>query len=120
MKSLLTILLASSLIFASRYEGSTLSSVVMVGGIIKAQNSPVDHKYPRKDCPICKGTGKYLSGDGIKMVDCGYCESPKIKQEPPAVSNPPKPIIRSSPPVCNGPNCPLPKTYYPPKRVFRR
>jgi hypothetical protein len=105
MKTVLPILLAASLIFTSRYEGSTLSSVVMSGGIIKAQNSSVDKKYPRKDCPICKGTGKYLSGDGIKMVDCGYCEPPKIKDVLPA------PIKTQTKPQCTGSNCPLPKTY---------
>jgi hypothetical protein len=23
---------------------------------------------------VCKGKGWYISGDGIKKVDCGYCE----------------------------------------------
>jgi hypothetical protein len=108
MKTVLPVLLAVSLIFTSRYEGSTLSSVVMSGGIIKAQNTSVDKKYPRKDCPICKGTGKYLSGDGIKMVDCGYCEPPKTKDIVP-VTVPPVKIQ----PLCPGSNCP-------PQRIYRK
>lgn len=113
MKTLSFILLASVLIFGSRYQGSTLSSVVLSGGIIKAQNSRIDHKYPRKDCPICKGTGKYLSGDGIKMVDCGYCELPKTQS---AIK--PPPIIKHTP-QCTGTQCDIPKAYYP-QRVYRR
>lgn len=120
MKTLSFVLLASVLIFGSQYTGSTLSSVVLSGGIIKAQNSPVDHKYARKDCPICKGTGKYLSGDGIKMVDCGYCEPPKTQ----SVTQP-QPAIKQVP-QCTGTQCDIPKVYqtppkiYYPKRVYRR
>lgn len=120
MKTLSFVLLASVLIFGSKYAGSTLSAVVLSGGIIKAQNSPVDHKYPRKDCPICKGTGKYLSGDGIKMVDCGYCEPPKTQN----ITHP-QSVIKQIP-QCTGTQCDIPKVYqtppkvYYPKRVYRR
>jgi hypothetical protein len=79
-------------IFASAdygYNGSTTAAVTLVGGIIKTQHIDKDKKYPRKECPVCKGTGKYLSGDGIKMVDCGYCE-PDIKAQihPPVIIKP--------------------------------
>ncbi|NBT07557.1 MAG: hypothetical protein EBS98_02025 [Chitinophagia bacterium] len=87
--------------------------MVLSGGIIKAQNSPVDHKYSRKDCPICKGTGKYLSGDGIKMVDCGYCEPPKTQNVTQS-----QPVIKQSP-QCTGTQCLVPKTYYP-QKVYRK
>lgn len=76
------------------YNGSTTAVVTLTGGIIKTQHIEVNKKYKRKECPVCKGTGKYLSGDGIKMVDCGYCESdPKGQSEseithPPAVLKP--------------------------------
>jgi hypothetical protein len=110
MKNLPLILIASVLIFGSRYEGSTTSAVVLSGGIIKSTHiEPADQKYKRKNCPICKGTGKYLSGDGIKMVDCGYCE-PDKKEEKVAKPEPQK-IIRHSPiilnniPKCNDSNC---------------
>lgn len=53
---------------------STTSVVCLVGASIKAQETPIVTKYKRKDCPVCKGTGKYRSGDGIEEVDCGYCE----------------------------------------------
>lgn len=112
MKCLSVILLASIFLFGSRYEGSTTSAVTLVGGIIKAQNSPVDHKYPRKDCPICKGTGKYLSGDGIKMVDCGYCEPPKTQSVV-------QPSTIKQIPQCTGTQCDIPKVYYP-QRIYRR
>jgi hypothetical protein len=56
------------------YQGSTLASVVLSGAIIKATHSESIKKYPRKNCPVCKGKGWYISGDNIKKVDCGYCE----------------------------------------------
>lgn len=52
---------------------SPTASVCLVGGSIKA-DEPVIKKYKRKDCPVCKGKGWYISGDGIAKVDCGYCE----------------------------------------------
>jgi hypothetical protein len=62
---------------SNRYDGGSAAPVVLAGSIVKnIGNEPVK-KYPRKNCPVCKGTGKYLSGDGIKMVDCGYCEIEK-------------------------------------------
>ena len=81
MKSLISLaLLGSFFLYTSYgYNGSTTAAVTLAGGIIKAQNANIEHKYKRKDCPVCKGTGKYISGDGIKQVDCGYCE-PEIAQ----------------------------------------
>ena len=75
MKYLFFPLIASVLVFGSVYKGSTKASVTLAGGIIKAKHVEENgKKYKRKDCPVCKGKGKYLSGDGIKWVDCGYCE----------------------------------------------
>ena len=78
MNKLILPILAISLLFGSnRYNGGSTAPVILSGSVIKnIGNEPVQ-KYPRKKCPICKGTGKYLSGDGIKMVDCGYCEPEK-------------------------------------------
>lgn len=76
MKTIYTIIILSSLFIANSPTYSTTSVVVLSGGIIKAKqliDNPIK-KYTRKKCPICKGTGKYRSGDGIKEVDCGYCE----------------------------------------------
>ena len=56
------------------YHGSTLAPVVIAGAIIKTSNIETVKKYPRKNCPVCKGKGWYISGDSIKKVDCGYCE----------------------------------------------
>lgn len=68
-------LLAISLLFgSSKYDGSTKASVVLAGGILKSRHVVDVKKYKRKDCPVCKGKGWYISGDGIKKVDCGYCE----------------------------------------------
>jgi hypothetical protein len=53
---------------------SSLSIVTLVGAHIKAKDTPINSKYLRKDCPVCKGKGWYISGDGIEKVDCGYCE----------------------------------------------
>lgn len=61
------------------YKEKSTAVVTLVGAYIKCKDSPIIQKYERKNCPVCKGTGKYLSGDGIKMVDCGYCEETKPK-----------------------------------------
>lgn len=53
----------------------TTAAVVLAGGIIKSKSSIViNKKYQRKDCPVCKGKGWYMSGDGIKKIECTYCE----------------------------------------------
>ena len=101
--SISTVLLASMLLFgADQYTGSTKAVVTLVGGIIKAKHVENNTKFKRKDCPVCKGTGKYLSGDGIKMVDCGYCEpeTKDISAEPAQPQSIAKPV-----PICNGPEC---------------
>lgn len=68
---------------SSSYNGSTTGAVCLVGGIIKAQHGDtIEKKYKRKDCPVCKGKGYYISGDGISKVECGYCESDKKASEP--------------------------------------
>ena len=75
MKSILIGLLATSIVFFTYgFNGSTPFAVCLVGGIIKAKNIVDTSKYKRKDCPICKGKGYYISGDKITKVDCGYCE----------------------------------------------
>jgi hypothetical protein len=49
--------------------------VTLVGAKIKCANrEPTTVKYKRKDCPVCKGKGWYMSGDGIKKIECTYCE----------------------------------------------
>lgn len=109
MKYLLILLIGSTILFGSRYEGSTTSAVTLAGGIIKSTHiEPSDKKYKRKDCPVCKGTGKYLSGDGIKMVDCGYCEPEKTDGDTTSqieITHPP--IILKDTPRCTNPNCQL-------------
>jgi hypothetical protein len=64
------------------YVGSTTAAVVLSGGIIAAQHVNIEKKYKRKDCPVCKGKGWYLSGDSISKVPCGYCEPDKQAAEP--------------------------------------
>ena len=76
-KVFLPLLLTISIFGSSLYTGSTKAVVVLVGAQIKAKNIEIIKKYPRKDCPVCHGTGWYLSGDGIKRVECGYCEAEK-------------------------------------------
>lgn len=74
MNKLILPLLFVSLFFASqKYNGSSLAPVIVSGSIVKNIGNEPSKKYRRKECPVCKGSGKYLSGDGIKMVDCGYC-----------------------------------------------
>ena len=77
MNKLFIGLFCVSLLFAEgHYYGSTTAPVTLAGGIIKAKHSQqeVAKKYKRKDCPVCKGKGWYISGDGIKKIDCQYCE----------------------------------------------
>lgn len=100
MKNLVLILATTVILFGSTYNGSSISAVTLVGGIIKSTHiEPSAKKYKRKDCPVCKGTGKYLSGDSIKMVDCGYCEVEKKTE----LVHPP--IIINDKSKCNHPNC---------------
>jgi hypothetical protein len=53
---------------------STTSVVTVVAAHIAVNNSVDNKKYDRKNCPVCKGKGWYISGDKITKVDCGYCE----------------------------------------------
>lgn len=81
MNKILLPILAVAMIFGSYgYHGSTTSAVTLVGGIVKAQHIDSVKKYKRKDCPVCKGKGWYISGDKITKVDCGYCEPDQEKQ----------------------------------------
>lgn len=75
-KNILILLLISSVSTYGlhQYSGSSTAPVILAGAVVKHMGAEIAQKYKRKDCPVCKGTGKYLSGDGIKMVDCGYCE----------------------------------------------
>ena len=57
---------------SSRY--STLAVVTLSGSIVKSRNTDIVQKYKRKDCPVCKGKGWYMSGDGIAKIICQYCE----------------------------------------------
>ena len=86
MEKIITILLYFTLSGSILYsqEISSLSSVTMAGSIIKTKNTDIVKKYQRKNCPVCRGKGWYISGDGIAKVDCGYCE-PEKKQNPPNV-----------------------------------
>jgi hypothetical protein len=79
MNKLFVGLFCASLLFTqSHYYGSTTAPVTLAGGIIKAKHTQeVSQKYKRKDCPVCKGKGWYMSGDGILKIDCTYCEADK-------------------------------------------
>lgn len=74
MNKLLALLLISSLFLSTNTTSTTLPAVVLAGGIIKAKHVEVIKKYKRKNCPVCKGKGWYISGDDISKVNCGYCE----------------------------------------------
>lgn len=97
-KILCCILLASLSIYTTYdYNGSSTAAVTLAGGIIKAKQIDTSNKkYKRKDCPVCKGKGWYISGDKITKVECGYCE-PETKdspvEHPPVRINGPRTII---------------------------
>lgn len=106
IKSLPLILIAAILFGSSQYKGSTTAAVGLTGGIIKSSNIHIDKKYKRKDCPVCKGQGWYISGDKIKRVECGYCEPDNKRGNAPLekeITHPP--IILRGPSRCDGPNC---------------
>lgn len=73
-KICITALMGWSLFFFTQYKVCSVSVVTLVGAHIKAKDTPMVSKYKRADCPVCKGKGWYISGDGIEKVDCGYCE----------------------------------------------
>ena len=79
MNKLFLGLFCVTLFFAeSHYYGSTTAPVTLAGGVIKAKHTQETvTKYKRKDCPVCKGKGYYISGDGILKIDCTYCEPDK-------------------------------------------
>jgi hypothetical protein len=75
MNKLAIVLLCSSLFLTQNYYGSTTAPVIIAGAIIKAKNVEQTNKKPkRKDCTVCGGKGWYMSGDGIKKIECTYCE----------------------------------------------
>lgn len=76
--TILCLLGVSILWFGGSYYGSTTAPVVLAGSIIKSKHvDEVVVKYKRKDCPVCKGKGWYMSGDDIKKIECTYCEPEK-------------------------------------------
>ena len=79
MKSIVVLLLTTTVLFtSSNYYGESTAPVILSGAIIKASHvEPVQKKYKRSQCPVCKGKGWYISGDGIEKVNCGYCEPDK-------------------------------------------
>lgn len=92
MNKLFCLALATAVLLSGDYgfNGSTTSVVTLVGGVIKATHVDNNKKYKRKDCPVCKGKGWYISGDGIEKVTCGYCEEEKSSQtEDSTVIHPP-------------------------------
>lgn len=115
MNKLFIGLFCVGLIFTqSSYYGSTTAPVTLAGGIIKAKHTQDSvSKYKRKDCPVCKGKGWYMSGDGILKIDCNYCEADKgsisvgpIKS---VTSTVPLSKLYSAPANCPNGNCPIPK-----------
>ena len=87
MNNILPILLALAVLTTSAPPYTTTGVVTIVGGVLKARSVEVVQKYKRKDCPVCKGTGYYISGDGIAKVSCGYCEAEKPVGLPPVILN---------------------------------
>jgi len=59
---------------SSQPKYSTTAVVTLAGARVATENSGVIEKYKRKDCPVCKGKGWYMSGDGIAKIQCQYCE----------------------------------------------
>lgn len=73
-KYLLSAVFFAAVITASVPKYSTTAVVTITGAVIKSSQQEVVEKYKRKDCPVCKGKGWYISGDGIAKIQCQYCE----------------------------------------------
>lgn len=79
-KALITLGIISITFSSISYNVSTKSGVILAGAIIKARHIEQEEKKPfRKDCPICKGTGKIVSGDKLNITECQYCIPPEKK-----------------------------------------
>lgn len=59
-----------------------VAASALAGSVLKSKDHPSPNsKYKRKDCPVCKGKGWYMSGDGIQKIECQYCE-PETEPKP--------------------------------------
>lgn len=59
-----------------------MAASALAGSVLKSKDHPSPNsKYKRKDCPVCKGKGWYMSGDGIQKIECQYCE-PETEPKP--------------------------------------
>jgi DnaJ-class molecular chaperone len=101
MKPFLILALVVMFVGTYAYEGSTTAPVAAAGGVVAAKRSDTPQvKYKRKDCPVCKGKGYYISGDGIKKIECPYCEPEKGEEpQPTPKSAHPDPSCKNCPPV---------------------
>lgn len=92
MKTIILLIVSSFFLLNQTNDGEIFSrtrstaAVTIAASIIKVKNSDNTKKYPRKNCPVCKGQGWYISGDGIKKVDCGYC-IPDKKNDGSSINN---------------------------------
>lgn len=73
-KYLLSAVFVAAVVSASVPKYSTTAVVTITGAVLKSFQQEVVEKYKRKDCPVCKGKGWYISGDGIAKIQCQYCE----------------------------------------------
>ena len=74
-KILIATAVALPLIFGNTANNySTTAVITLIGAKVAASKSNEVEKYKRKNCPVCKGKGWYISGDGIAKINCQYCE----------------------------------------------
>ena len=107
MKSIIFLLLTIFVFNIPQDRYRPTAALCLAGGIIKCGrlSTPIEAKYKRKDCPVCKGKGWYLSGDGLAKVECGYCiadagELLLVPAVPAPIVKPPviiKPPVKKSP-----------------------
>ena len=75
-KSICFALMAVTLFSFSRpiKHETIVAATAISGAVIKHPQLNEVEKHKRKECPVCKGKGWYLSGDGLAKIDCQYCE----------------------------------------------
>lgn len=67
-------MIAQNVVMNTTHNYSSLAVVTLAGAHISCQHNDIVIKHKRKDCPVCKGKGWYMSGDNIEKIKCQYCE----------------------------------------------
>lgn len=89
MNNKIVVLLVCSIFLTGCENAVSFSSSLLkataacaIAGAKISVKEEIEKKYKRSQCPVCKGKGWYISGDGIAKVECGYCEPDNTENTP--------------------------------------